>query len=78
MAQHVNAQLLLEHLRKRTTFQLCDDYGVMSKGDADWHLFAARMISDLLFERNESAWWEWMTAGNLFGTPDPHKYFAPK
>jgi hypothetical protein len=50
----------------------------MSKGDADWHLFAARMISDLLFERNETAWWEWMTAGNLFGTPDPHPFFAPK
>jgi hypothetical protein len=77
MAQHVNAQLLFEHLNKRTTLQLCDDYSAMSAGDADWQKFAARMVSDLLYQRNETAWWEWMLAGNLFGS-DPHAFFAPK
>jgi hypothetical protein len=77
MPQHVNAQLLLEHLNKRTTLQLCDDYSAMQAGEADWQKFAARMISDVLFERNETAWWEWMLDGSLLGT-DPHKFFAPK
>jgi hypothetical protein len=49
----------------------------MSAGDADWQKFAARMVSDLLYQRNETAWWEWMLAGNLFGS-DPHPFFAPK
>jgi hypothetical protein len=77
MPQHVNAQLLLEHLRKRTTLQLCEDYAAMSQGAADWHKFAARMISDLLFERNEAAWWSWMLAGHAFGVDDPTRHFMP-
>jgi hypothetical protein len=78
MAQHINAQLLMEHLRKRTTLDLCEDYKAMAGGKADWHKFCARMISDILLERNSVAWWEWQTESCLFGQPDPARFFAPK
>ncbi|MFJ9900221.1 hypothetical protein ACIQPR_43525 [Streptomyces sp. NPDC091280] len=77
MAQHMNAQLLEQHLRKRTTLQLCDDYVAMSKGTADWHKFTARLISDLLFERNQLAWFDWQLDGGMFGQADPQQFFMP-
>jgi hypothetical protein len=78
MAQRINAELLSEHLRKRTTAQLCADYVHMAKGEADWHKFTTQMISDILLERNEVAWWEWQTESHLFGVPDPLRFFMPK
>ncbi|WP_340376637.1 hypothetical protein U5640_16965 [Streptomyces sp. SS7] len=78
MAQHVNAQLLMEHLRKRTTLQLCEDWWAMSKGDADWHKVSARMVSDILFERDQVAWFEWQLDGSgLFGPSNPTNFFMP-
>ncbi|WP_157876546.1 hypothetical protein [Streptomyces graminilatus] len=74
----MNAQLLVEHLRKRTTLQLCEDYTAMSQGDVEWHKIAARMISDVLFERDQMSWFEWQLDGSgLFGPADPARFFMP-
>ena len=78
MAQTVNAQTFYDYLRQRTTDQLCDDFVVLSQGEADWEKFARTAIGRVLSERNEVAWIEWMLEGTLFGAPAPHRFFMPK
>ncbi|MFF4245195.1 hypothetical protein ACFYY2_12060 [Streptomyces sp. NPDC001822] len=62
-------------LEGKTTLELCDDFKHLrnSTRPMPW---AEQAISDVLFGRNETAWFEWQLEGDLFGRALPHRYFG--
>jgi hypothetical protein len=75
VAQTLDAGKIRAHLTSKTTQELCDDYEHLanSKRRMPW---AEQAISDVLFERNEMAWFDWQFTGNPFGPVTPHRFFG--
>ncbi|MGV9693404.1 hypothetical protein ACWDUX_30350 [Streptomyces sp. NPDC003444] len=75
MTEIVDAAVIRRRLEKRTTLELCDDFEHLSKSSRRMP-WAEQAVSDVLFSRNETAWFSWQFDGNAFGPPMPHRYFG--
>ncbi|MFE5542738.1 hypothetical protein ACFQ71_02850 [Streptomyces sp. NPDC056534] len=75
MAQTIDVAAIRRHLENRTTLELCDDYKHLTQ-TARRMPWAEQTISDVLFERNAGAWFEWQLEPRLFGEPMPHRFFG--
>ncbi|MFI8815694.1 MULTISPECIES: hypothetical protein [unclassified Streptomyces] len=71
----IDAKVIRSHLNHKTTLELCDDFAHLSKSERPMP-WAQQAISDALFERNETAWFEWQLGGDLFGRSMPHGFFG--
>jgi hypothetical protein len=71
----IDIAVIRSGLEGKTTLELCDDYAHLRKcaRPMPW---AERTISDVLFERDEVAWFMWKCDGDLFGRSMPHRFFG--
>lgn len=73
--QTLDAGAIRGHLEGKTTLDLCDDFQHLRKAARPMP-WAEQAISDVLFARDETAWFEWQMEGNLFGRAMPHRFFG--
>lgn len=71
----IDIAVIRRGLERRTTLELCEDYAHLKKCTRRMP-WAEQVISDVLFARNENAWFLWQLEGDLFGRALPHRFFG--
>jgi hypothetical protein len=71
----IDIAVIRSGLEGKTTLELCDDYEHLRKSARPMP-WAEQTISDVLFTRNETAWFLWQLEGDLFGRSMPHRFFG--